>query len=832
MLALRLLWRDWRGGELGILVAALVMAVTIVTGVALFTERLQQGIQAQSARFLAADRVLQSPRPVDPAWLRQARSLGLQSAEEISFRSMVYAADRAGSAMQLASVKAVSAHYPLRGHLQVADRAFGAAVDSDSGPRAGEVWVESRLLPLLGIAVGDALYVGDAKLRVTRVLVSEPDRGASLIELGPRVMMSTADIAATHIIQPGSRVRYRYLFAGDTRALSRFSRWLHPRLQPSHRWLDLQEDQPRLYSSIRRAGQFLMLAGAIGVALAGIAIARAAHRFSERHYDYVAMMKALGVTGRRIVRLYIVHLLALAVLGIVVGCGAGWLIQGVFLGSLRDILNLQTLPALTVRPFAIGAATALVCLFGFALPSLVSLGGVSPLRVLRRDLRPFETGLLTSSLAGIAGIALLMWWYTGDPGLTLAMMAGVGGTLVLIGALVWLLLRGTRPLGMQANSTWRLALASLRRRGAASAAQTVIFSLSIMLFLVLALVQSSLINDWKTRLPAGTPNLFLINISKPQLGAVRQWLRDHRLHAEPLYPIVKGRLLSVDGDPVRERLRAHDKSVNVDSLNRELNLTWSKTPPGGNTLVAGHWWRPDSAVHEVSIEAGLARRLGAGIGDRLQFALGSERLNVTISSIRSLDWDSMKPNFYMILPPGLLDHYPATYITSFYLPPGAKSSLNQLLHHFPTITVIEMDQVIAQIRSIIRQVSVAIAWVLGLIVVSALLVLLASVQASLDTRYRESALLRALGARRRLVMGSLVLEFCILGAAAGILAAFSAEVAVYGLQKEVLRMAYVSHPWVWLVGPILGAVLVGGAGYAGCRKTVNAPPARVLQVLQ
>jgi putative ABC transport system permease protein len=830
MFGLRLLWRDWRGGELGILASALVMAVAIVTGISLFADRLQQGIVAQSSTFLAADRVLQSPRAIKPHWLDQARSLGLQQAQVLGFQSMVFAGDDMDSAMQIASVKAVSNNYPLHGVLEVSDEAFTTSFNISNGPKAGEVWLDPRLLPLMNIDLGDSLNVGEAKLTVTKVIVNEPDRGGNVFAFGPRVMMNIYDIPATKIVQPGSRVEFRYLFAGDAELLKKYGAWLKSRMEPSHKWLNLKDSQPRIAQSLERAEQFLLLAGALGVGLAGIAIALAARRYSERHYDYVAMMKSLGATSVRVMVIYSLNLLVLGFIAMLVGCGVGWMIQEVFIRVLQSYFEVASVPDITLRPFIIGSVTALVCLLAFALPPLLSLQRASPLSVLRRDIPHSGLSNLITYGMGVLGIALLMYWYSGNLILTLVVLCGVGLTFIIVGLFAWYLLRGTTKVGMQAGSSWRLALASMRRRGFQNAVQSVIFSLSIMLLLMLALVRSSLIEEWQVQLPEGTPNHFLINVAERDVDSLSNLLLENKLQSEPIYPMVRGRLTLINGDTVKSRVSELDPSAE-NSLDRELSLSWSDTKPLDNELLAGQWWQPGSTDHELSIESVLAKRLGITLGDQLQFQIGSEILIVTVTSIRKLDWDTMKPNFYMLFPAEILKQYPATFMTSFYLPPDKKYFLNSFLRDFPTVTVIEMDSVIKQIRTIINQVSSAIELVLGLIIISGLLVLIASVQASLDSRFQESAILRTLGAKRGLVLGSLAIEFSSLGCLAGFLAAFSAELCVYGLQEFLLGMTYVPHPWVWLVGPIIGGVLIGSAGFITCRKVVNTPPVDILRDL-
>jgi putative ABC transport system permease protein len=825
MLGLRLLWRDWRGGELGILLSSVVIAVSIVTGISLFAERLQQGIKTQSSHFLAADRVLRSPREVDTAWITHAQQMGLSRALVMSFQSMVFS----GDTMQLASVKAVSDTYPLLGQLEASNEAFTGAFKTTQGPARGEAWLDSRLLPLLDIGIGDQIYVGEAALKVTQVVINEPDRGGNFYGIGPRVLMSVSDIPATQVVQPGSRVEYRYLFAGESDTIDQFGQWIKDRLLPSHKWLGLEDTQPRISRALERARSFLLLAGALGVGLAGIAIALAARRYSERHFDYVAVMKSLGATSQKILLMYCSNLFTLALIATVLGCGIGWLIQEGFIALLQDYFSVSSIPEITLRPFVIGAVTALVCLTAFALPAFISLRNASPLRVLRRDFDNKGISAVLNYLTGVAGIAILMLWYSGDLKLTLVVLLGVALTFVIVGSVAWYLLRGSSMVGMQAGSTLRLALASLRRRGFQNATQVVIFSLAIMLLLMLGLVRTSLIEEWQVQLPEGTPNHFLVNIAEPEVSSVTQLLEQNQLQSESLYPMVRGRLTRINDIALNQRV-SKDGADNVN-IDRELSLTWTDAVPAGNEIVAGQWWSTGATEPQVSIESQLARRLGVELGDQLQFQIGSDILLVKVSSVRTLDWDTMRPNFYMIFPPHVLKSFPATYMTSFYLPAESKTFLNQFLRQFPTITVIEMDTVIGQIRLIINQVSSAIELVLGLIIISGLLVLIASVQASLDSRFQESAILRTLGARRSLVLGSLVLEFGAMGLLAGLLAALSAELSVMAMQTYVLDMNYTAHPWVWLVGPILGTLLIGSAGYLTCRKVVNSPPIEVLRTL-
>ncbi|RLA52116.1 MAG: ABC transporter permease [Gammaproteobacteria bacterium] len=817
-----MLARDWRGGELGVLVMALVLAVGVVSGISAFTTRLQSALEQESHRFLAADAVVRSGRDMPVRWLQQAQEVGLQQALTLVFPSMVYAGQ---DNMYLASVKAVSDAYPLRGELTYSAEPFGAVRPVESGPARGEVWLDSRLFPLLDVAIGQQVTIGEADFTVVAAARSEPDQGASFYGFGPRALMHYDDIPATGIVQPGSRVEYRQLYAGQPAALTQFSEWLGPQLQDGQSLLDVNEGQPGIGSALERAESFLLLAGSLAVVLAGVAVALAARRFSERHNDYVAIMKSLGATSGTVNRLYGSSLLLLGVVATAAGCLLGWAMQALFFQLFADQLPVQPGPG-SFRPYAIGSVTSLTCLLCFAWPPLRRLGRASPLRVLRRDVPNQNIRTLADYSVGLLAVTLLMWWYSQDWKLTLAVLAGLAITVVLGLGLALTLLKGGRLVGMSAGSIWRLALAGLQRRGTANALQVVIFAMAIMLLLVLLLLRTSLIDEWQTQLPADAPNHFMINIGPQELQSLDQMLREENISSEALYPMIRGRIMSVNGV---ELPRTDD--VQPGRRQRESNFTWSDSLPADNRLLSGQWWPVDSDEALVSLEQGFAQRLGIELGDRVGFLVGAEPLEATVSSIRDLDWQSMRPNFFLIFPPRLLAPYPATFMTSFYLEQTDKVFLNRFIRRFPTVTVIEMDIVVEQIRVIVNQVSAAIELVLGVILAAGGLVLVAGVQASVDARMHESAILRALGARRSLILGGLLIEFATLGLFAGLLATVAAELSVYMLQSWVMDMSYSPSPWVWPVGIGSGMVLIGGLGVYSCRKVVSSPPLALLREL-
>ena len=551
----------------------------------------------------------------------------------------------------------------------------------------------------------------------------------------------------------------------------------------------------------------------------------AARRFSERHYDYVAVMKSLGADSGKINRIYALSLTGIGLAATATGTLLGWGLQAVFFGLFADAMPVQPGPG-GARPYIVGAVTALVCLLSFAWPPLGRLRTAAPLKVLRRDLPNETRRSATDNAIGLAAVLMLMLWYSGDPALTLAVMAGLMVSASLATGAAFLLLRGGRLAGMRAGSVWRLALASLQRRGGANALQVVIFSLAIMLLLILVLVRTSLIEEWRTQLPQGTPNHFAFNIAPEEVDGVREALHHQGALSQPLYPMIRGRVTHVNGQPLGRSDNREERR-----RERESQLSWSRAVPEGNELVSGQWWDGDTTEALVSVEEGIAEDLQVKVGDRLLYQVGSEPLEATVSSIRRLDWQSMRPNFFMVFPPALLQDYPATFMTSFYLEAADKDFLNSFIREYPTVTVVEMDVVIEQVRGIIGQVSAAIELVLAVILVAGALVLVAGVQASVDARLQEGAILRALGASRRLIMGALVIEFAALGLFAGLLATVAAEITTAILQTEVLGMSYSAHPLLWGLGPLVAVAMIGALGVWNTRRVVSSPPLLVLREL-
>jgi putative ABC transport system permease protein len=822
-LAMRLLVRDWRAGELRILSAAIVIAVAASTAIGFFTDRLGRGMINQSADFLGADLVLESPRPVKAEWLAEARTTGLQTSETLGFSSVLVVGDQ----LQLASVRAVDAGFPLRGRLRTAAGPFLTDAEDSTTPAAGEAWAAPRLLTRLGLNSGDTLAVGKQSLVVRKVLTFEPGEAGSPFGLAPRLLMNLADVPATGVVQPGSRLTYHYLFAGSEADIARYRGWLKSRLGPSHRLVGVQEGRRAVGTALERAERFLGLAVMAAIVLAGVAIAMAARRYSERHFDMSAMLRCLGATQRDLLELYLAQLLVLGLLASGAGCLLGWLAQQGLLVLLAELLPMAP-SATRAWPVVAGLLTGLVVLAGFALPPVLRLKRVPPLRVLRRDLSPLPGNAWLVYGAAVAAVVLLMWRYTDNVKLTLAALAGGAAALAVLGVLGFILLALGRRLHTQVGVAWRFGLNNLWRRRRTSVSQILAFGLALMAMAVIALVRSDLLTTWESQLPVDVPNHFAINILPDRVEAVRGFMEAREVPTTQIYPMVRGRLVSINDEPVRQAVTKEAQSDNA--LNRELNFTWTTELQEDNRIVNGRWWQSgDSGRPLVSVESKLAERLGIELDDELGFTVGDERFSARVLSIRSVQWDSFRPNFYMVFPPGVIEGFPATWMTSFYLPPGDKPVLIELVRNYPAVTVLEMDLIIAQVERIFRQVTLAVEYVLLFVLLAGFAVLFAALQASLDERLYEGALLRALGASRRQLRSGHLAEFITLGALAGLVAAIGTECIAWVLYSQVLHFDY-SFKWpVWIAAPLLGAVLIGAAGYRGTRPVVERSPVLLLR---
>ncbi len=866
-LALRLLWRDWQGGELRLLFIALVLAVTSVTGIALFTDRLEKALLLESANMLAADRIVSGRGDLPEEVLLEGQSRGLRTATTLSFTSMAFS----DSGNLLVAAKAVTDAYPLRGEVIIADRAFTRGTPITSGPPPGEAWLESRALPALDIEVGDSVFVGETELTVSKIIITEPDRagGSMLDNAGPRLMLHMDDVEATNVVQLGSRVSWRYLFADDDLSnLDDFEEWFRSREEWRGRFFirDVRDESQEVSDALDRAESFLLLGSLFAVILAGVAIALTAKRYSERHYDYVAILKTLGCTSAQITFIYVAIQIMLALAAIAVGCVLGWLVHQGILQLLQSLL-LVTLPPPSLQPYVIGALTALICLLAFALPPLLALRETPPLRVLRKDISQQRFSDRVPYGFGILGTIFLIYWYSQDFVLTSVLVSSVTAIAIFLSVVSYLFLQSSGSVGMKAGNAWKLAMTAARRRRSQNVLQVMVFSVTIMSLLILTLLRTDLIDEWQAQLPQDTPNHFMMNISGDQIAGIEDFFAANDIEGNAFYPLISARVTRINGDlpsqtgdmgddegggtltenasledveideeaaqaltaDGRQSADAAEQGTRVRGRLSRRQVTWADELPPDNLVTGGDWWSPDTGPGYVSIEEEYADWLDLELGDRLEFEINQETIFAEVSSFRSVRWDNMQPNFFIIFSPGTIDHLAGTYLSTALMEREQKILLNDLIRSFPTMVVIEIDALIEQIQTIISQVTSAIELISVLVLVCGGLVLLSCVNATLDERFHENAILRTLGAGQKLILSSLMIEFAFIGLVAGIIATVGAEASLYYLQEEIFEQDFAFHYWVWPLGPLLGMVIIGGLGVASTRGVVRISPLNVLR---
>jgi len=812
-LAMRQLLRDARAGELRVLFFALLVAVSASTAIGYFGARLNGAMLLRATEFLGADLVLEGSSPARPEQIRSGTELGLDHARIVEFSSVI-ATD---NGIQLSSIKAVNEQYPLRGELKSAAEPF-AEETPGGGPKPGEAWVEARLLTALSLKVGDSIDVGMKTLHLTRILTYEPDRAGNFYSLTPRVMINLADLDATGVVQPGSRVSYRELWRAppDSTALQTYRDLIKPGLAANQRLQDSRDGNQQIGGALGKA-----------VLLAGVAVALSANRFASRRFDASALLRCLGLSRRETMLLFSLQLSVLGLLASLTGALLGWLAQFGLFYFLHDLLPADVPPG-GLLPAVAGIGTGLVALAGFALPPLAALGRVPPLRVLRRDLLPIASSTWMVYGAALFALGLIMWRLSLDLVLTFALLGGGVIAALILGGLLLLLLQSLRKLLARASLPWRLGLGQLLRHPLAAAGQSLAFGLILLSMGLIALLRGELLDTWQNQLPKDAPNYFALNILPADTDAFSARLLALQAQSAPLYPVVPGRLISINGEAV-QAIVSKDSSGDR-AVQRDLSLTWAADLPPGNVLTSGAWWssQPTDEIPGVSVEAKVAESLKLKLNDHLVFTVAGENREARVTSLRTINWDNFQPNFFMIFQPGTLKDLPATYLTSFYLAPGHDQQIVDLSRAFPAVTILQVEALLEQLRSILAQVTLAVEYVLLFVLAAGMAVLFSGLQATLDERVRQGALLRALGAERKLLVKARRIEFGLLGAVSGLLAALGTELVTLVLYRYAFDLAWHPHPWLLLL-PVIGAVLIGAAGVFGTRRALNASPLTVLR---
>jgi len=823
-LAARQLMRDARAGELRVLFFALVVAVAASTAIGYFGSRLNSAMLLRATEFLGADLILGGSAPASPEQIEAGTALKLDHSQIVIFSSVV-ATD---NGIQLASVKAVDAAYPLRGELKSADAPYQPEVTGGE-PQPGEAWAEARVLVALNLKVGDSIDVGSTTLKLTRVLTYEPDRAGNFYSLTPRVMINMADLAATKVVQPGSRVSFRDLWRGTPQQLAAYRKAVEPGLAPNQKIDDARDGNQQIGGALGKAERYLNMASLVAVLLAGVAVALSAARFAVRRFDASALLRCLGLSRNEALVLFSLQLAMLGIAASVTGALLGWFAQLGLFYLLENLLPAAVPPGGWL-PAVAGIGTGLVALAGFALPPLAALGRVPPLRVLRRDMLPIPASTWLVYGAALLALGLIMWRLSLDLVLTFALLGGGLIAAIVLGGVLLLALQSLRRLLAGASLPWRLGLGQLLRHPMAAAGQSLAFGLILLSMGLIALLRGELLDTWQNQLPKDAPNYFALNILPAERDNFAERIGRLSTHSAPLYPMIPGRLMSINGEPVSKFVTKDSRGENATQ--RDLNLTWAAHLPEGNSITEGQWWNDEQApadqVPGVSVETKLAKSLNMKLGDTLSFVIGGATHEVKITSLRDINWDTFQPNFFMIFQPGTLKDVPTTYLTSFYLAPGNDQQIVELSRAFPAVTILQVEALLEQLRSILDQVTLAVQYVLLFVLAAGLAVLFSGLQATLDERIRQGALLRALGANRALLIKARRIEFGLLGAVSGVLAALGCELVSFALYRYAFNLEWHPHAWL-LVLPLIGALLVGGAGVFGTRRALNASPLTVLR---
>lgn len=820
-LSLRMLSRDWRSGELRVLAAALVVAVASVTTVGFFADRVQRALSDEANLLLGADLVLASDRPIQKDFEEQAKQRGLRVTRTLKFPSMVLHADTG----QLTEIKAAAEGYPLRGELRVAAQSGTSKIAALPDP--GSVWVDLRLASRLGFKVGDLIELGNARFRISAVITEEPDYSIGFFNIAPRLLMNLSDVAATGLVQAGSRITYHLLFAGEPETIADFRAWAQTRLALGERLEGIQDARPEIKAALERAQKYLGLAALMSVVLAAVAVALAAQRFVQRHLDGCAMMRCLGSSQSAMLHLYFYHFLLLGMAASLLGCMFGFLAQE-FLAHWLSVLAARQLPFPSLLPASQGFACGLLLLLGFALPPLMRLSQVPTLRVLRRELGIPKGMGGAGYILGFAVIVAMLLWQANDLKLGMYVLGGLVAGVVLFAYIALVLLRLLGRLRSGVGVAWRFGLASARRRSSGSVAQVVCLSAGMMALLLLTLVRSDLLQSWRSSLPPAAPNRFLVNLQQDQLQTLQVFFTDHGLDQPRIFPMVRGRLTAINGKTVTSADYTEQRAKRL--IEREFNLSWAREMQDDNQIVAGRWWREQETGNAMfSVEQGLAETLGIRLGDALTYDIAGAVLSGQVTSLRKVDWDSFRVNFFVIAPPGVLENYPVSYITSFYLTADRLAVVNDLVKAFPNFLVIDVAAIISQVQKIMDKVVQAVEFVFMFSLLAGLMVLYAAIVSAQDERMLEAVMLRTLGASRGQIMRAQLSEFVAIGSLAGLLAATGASALGYVLASNVLNVGYALNPWLWIMGLAGGAAGVILACLPQLRATLNRPPLQGLR---
>lgn len=824
------LWRDLRAGELRLMIVAVILAVAALTSVLFFADRLQAGLQRDALQLLGGDVVVASDHPVPQNMQDQAAALNLQTTTTLGFPTMARTTPKQGDLSKLVALKVVASGYPLRGNLRIATQVGGVEQVTRDIPAPGEAWVDLALLEALELQLGDTLLLGDTQFRVGRLIVLEPDRGGGFVNFAPRVMINQLDLATTNLVQPASRVNYRFALVGSSPNIQRFKQWAEAEIaRPDQRGLrleTLENGSPEMRQTLDRAEKFLSLVALLAALLSAVAVALAARSFAANHLDDCALLRVLGQSQRTIAQAYIFEFAGVGFVASVLGVLLGFGVHYGFVLLLAGLID-TSLPAASGWPVVIGLGMGMTLLCSFGLPQVLQIANVPPLRVLRRDLgtpKPASVLVLGLGLLGFAGMLLMA---SNDVQLGWMAVAGFIGALLVFALLSWCAVRLLRwCVNEQTAPRWLvLATRQVCARPVFAVVQVSALAVGLLAIILLVLLRTDLIRSWRQATPADAPNRFVINIQPEQDADFQQALQHAGVHQYDWYPMIRGRLTAVNGKLVKPEDYTEDRAKRL--VDREFNISHTAQQPAHNSIVAGQWIANE--LGGLSVEEGIAKTLGLQLGDTLRFEMGGLVSEAKISSLRKVDWGSMRANFFVIYPVATLPDLPVTYLAAYKAPetPGFD---NQLVRRFPNITNVDMRSTILQVQRVLNQVIRAVEFLFGFTLAAGLVVLFAAISATREERAREFAIMRALGASANLLRQVQRAELIGVGWLAGFLAGIAAIGLGWALAHYVFEFSWTAKWWVALVGAFVGSILALLAGWWGLRGVLLRPVMQTLRL--
>ena len=835
-LAWRQLRRDIAAGDIRILFAALVLAVVAVTSVGFVTDRAGRALAMEANRLLGGDAVVRADAPISGAIDAAAAAPGLRRTQTVELDSMIRVGEGADAQLRLGELRALGEGFPLRGAFRIVGE-DGQERDAAAVPEPGTLWLSRAGADALGARIGDAVGIGTQRLRLAALVAQEPDASIDYFNVAPKAFLNLSDLPATGLVQEGSRIRYRLVVAGDAAAVEAFAQTARAQLGRGQRVETIGDARPEVRSALDRAGRFLGLAALVSVVLAAVAVAMAARRHSERHLSGAAVMRCLGAQQRTLVGIHVGELLLLGLIACTVGVAIAFALQWSVAGWLAQALKVEIPPA-SVWPALRGYGVGLAVLLAFGAPPVLALRRVPALRVLRRDLDGIEASAWAVGVAGVAGLAALLWWQAGSATLAIAMLVGIAATLAVLALLAWGLILAVRRLRGRLRGALRYGLANVSRRAATSIAQVSALGLGLMALLLLTFVRTDLLDRWQLALAQDAPNRFIVNVQDDQIVPVREFIAGQGVAEPVLFPMIRARLVARNGTPVTGADYAN-RSGDADEdrqaqrrAEREFNLSMADALREDNKVVAGTFWQGRPATPELSVEENFAKGLGWAIGDRIAFDIAGRRFEAPITSLRSVDWESFQPNFFVLASPGALSGYPASHITAVQVPASRPRFTAELVAQFPNLSVIDVDAVLAQVRSTADQVSTVVQVVFWFSLLAGVLVLLAAVSASQDERLLEGGVMRALGGRRAQLRAAQVSEFATIGLLSGLVAAIAASVLAGVVSEQVFDLPWRLNWALAATGGMIGVVVTLLAGLFATRRVLDAPPSATLRELQ